>query len=111
MIFSFEDDVHQCTLPVLEQTDIFCFFSVPQAVLAPKDKWYELVLTSLYSKRNVLILEKNFSHLGPIHFHLRFQVFPHYLWIHPRALGFLKSNFGASHPDYSDLRQLLSTSK
>lgn len=111
MIFSLANTPNEVTLPILENTDVICFFSHGKGVKVHSEFWFEILLTSLKMKRSVLILTGDFKELSAIDFSQRWQIGEASLWFAPRAHSVLLATYPDKRPFYQNLISFLEKSK
>jgi hypothetical protein len=98
MIFSFRDGIPHDLNHFLTNDDIFCFFSVANAVQIHEKYLSVAILATLKRKRGIYLLEHPTESLPTISNSQRWHIFETGLWLAPRAAStisqalFLKSD-------------------
>jgi hypothetical protein len=111
MIFSFSDSPSAIVIPPNDQHVFLCFFYHPQAIHAPMESWFTVLLTCLRQKKNVLILQDYLWEIPLINTTKAWQVGDNYLWLSPRALNLLFSTYPKISPNLVQMKLFLTTYK
>jgi hypothetical protein len=111
MIFSFSNSFEKEINFEIDQTDIFCFFHSENAISLPEKYWLQAIASSLKMKKNVLVLERHFTHIPLVNTTRRWQVGDEFLWLAPRSLSVLLEAHKTIPVTYEAIKKLLISSK
>ncbi len=107
MIFSFRVSPERELNFSLNNTDIFCFFSVNSNIYIPESNWNLALSASLRMKKNILILESFMSDLPPINERQRIIGGRDFLWMAPHALSVFNRAVHENSSSYTHVKSCL----
>jgi len=91
--------------------DLYSFFPTENALICPETEFYFCLCSSLRRKHEVLILHAQFSSLPLWDPSKRWCVGEGWVWLSPRSLSFIKSEFSSKWLSFPELRDRLLSSK
>jgi hypothetical protein len=94
-----------------KRLDIYSFFLRANAIICPQDEWFLCIQASLKRKQEVLIFERAQEVFPEWDSSKRWCVSQEWIWLAPRSLSFIKSEFSSNSVSFPELRDHLYKSK
>ncbi len=90
-----------------KKLDLYSFFPIENSFSCPETEFYFCLCSSLRRKHEVLILHAPFNSLPLWDSSKRWCVGENWVWLSPRSLSFIKSEFSSKWLSFSQLSHRL----
>lgn len=111
MIFALTSESKDFVIPELIDIDVFCFFSVANAVSVNEKLWWDAIKASLKLKRSVLILEREISTWPLYDQSKRFATGDNWSWLSPRGLSVISQVYPHGPSSFQEVKVFLTNTK